>query len=73
MLDDGFHTGTTNWNGDPGAFLAVQDDGNLVVYDANWNILWAANNSGDYYNFTQQATMKQECLTIQNSLLYQVC
>jgi hypothetical protein len=61
MLDDGFHTGTTNWNGDPGAFLAVQDDGNFVVYDANWNQLWAANNSGYYYNFAQQTTLQVNC------------
>jgi hypothetical protein len=61
MLDDGFHTGTTNWDGDPGWFLAVQDDGNFVVYDGNWEQLWAANDSGYYYDCGQQQRLEQNC------------
>ncbi|HWO20648.1 MAG TPA: hypothetical protein VNO30_17890 [Kofleriaceae bacterium] len=32
----------TNSTSDPGATFAVQTDGNLVVYDANQNALWAS-------------------------------
>jgi len=33
----------SNTAGNPGAFLSVQDDGNLVVRDQNNNPLWATN------------------------------
>ena len=28
-------------DGHPGAYLAIQDDGNMVVYDKNHHRLWA--------------------------------
>lgn len=41
---DGFHPRwSTNTHGNPGAFLALQDDGNLVIYTANnTRALWAS-------------------------------
>jgi hypothetical protein len=46
-----WRTGTTNWNGDPGAYLAVQDDGNLVIYDAYLNPVWAATHQSNYNSY----------------------
>lgn len=34
-----WRTGTTNWNGDPGVYLVI-NDGWFGVFDANWNPLW---------------------------------
>lgn len=41
---EGFHARwSTNTHGNPGAFLALQDDGNLVIYTAdNTRALWAS-------------------------------
>ncbi|MBK7826920.1 hypothetical protein [Nannocystis sp.] len=41
---EGFHPRwSTNTHGNPGAFLALQDDGNLVIYTAdNTRALWAS-------------------------------
>ena len=33
--------------------MAVQDDGNFVIYESNWNPLWAATND-PRYNFNEQ-------------------
>jgi hypothetical protein len=33
---------STNTHGNPSAFLAIQSDGNLVVYDRNGNALWSS-------------------------------
>ena len=33
----------TNTSGNPGAYLAVQNDGNLVLYSASNTVLWATN------------------------------
>jgi hypothetical protein len=37
-----WRTGTTNWDGDPAWYMAIQDDGNFVLYDVNWHAVWAA-------------------------------
>jgi hypothetical protein len=58
-----FFSGTVAGNtstGLPALILAVQDDGNLVLYDTNWNPVWAATNFS-YYNFTEQANVLQYC------------
>jgi hypothetical protein len=49
-LDDEaiWRTGTTDWNGHPGYFMAIQDDGNFVIYDINWNWQWAASLAPGY-------------------------
>ncbi|MFN4786715.1 MAG: hypothetical protein ACK5LW_05370 [Pseudanabaena sp.] len=36
----------TNTGGNPGAFLAIQSDGNLVVYSRNGNALWSTETGG---------------------------
>jgi hypothetical protein len=46
-----WRTGTTNWNGDPGYYMAVQDDGNFVIYDSSWSPVFSAmkdTNAGTY-------------------------
>jgi hypothetical protein len=42
IWDTGTIAGNTWDNGAQGWWLAVQDDGNLVIYDANYNAVWAA-------------------------------
>jgi len=34
-------------SGNPGAFLAVQDDGNVVLYSSTFAPLWSTNTSSD--------------------------
>jgi hypothetical protein len=47
-----WRTGTTGY--DPGVYLAVQDNGDFVIYDINWQPLWAAT-WDPRYNWNEQA------------------
>jgi hypothetical protein len=60
LVDDNFHTGTTNWAGDPGVYVTVQDDGNFVVCDTNWAPLWAAGGQPGY-NLGAHSTLITYC------------
>ncbi len=39
-------SGTSGTNGNPGAFAAMQGDGNLVVYSSTGKALWASGTQG---------------------------
>jgi hypothetical protein len=50
--------GRNNWSGSPGYYLAVQDNGDLAIYDQYYDMLWAASwdpqyNWGEAYNVQQ--------------------
>jgi hypothetical protein len=54
--------GPNDWSGSPGYFLAVQDDGNLVVYDSYLNAVWAATWDPNY-NWGEASNVKQACFS----------
>jgi hypothetical protein len=53
-------TANNTWTGNPGAYLAVQDNGDLVIYDAYWNAVWAASWQSNY-NWKAQQYQKELC------------
>jgi pseudomonalisin len=63
-----FDTGTNqggfeDWSGLQGQYLAVQDDGNLVIYDGDLNAIWAATYDS-IYNWGEASNVRQYCLSI---------
>jgi len=56
-------TGTTSYwtsTGTQGWYMAIQDDGNFVIYDTNWTALWAASWQANY-NWYYQGAVAQAC------------
>ncbi len=64
VLYDPTNTGKVLWasntDGNPGAFLALQTDGNLVVYSANGRPLWATGTEGGRTGVRNAATLWSE-------------
>ena len=54
-------SGTTayeSWSGTPGKYLSIQDNGDLVIFDADLNPLWAASWQSDYNRSAQQVSAR---------------